>query len=178
MDIVANQVKSATGNILNEAITGKGFSYASMVKGASLADVLCWSTQSKFCQEWDMMILDNVLEQNGFDPYVLKPHLAPNIPDEPTEWSIADLINAATPNPSGMSLISADEFRENIKKLGHWTLLPETEKPPTSGDLSRPQSAPPAFPAQAQAGQGQLDPATVKNMQAADTMRQQMKPAN
>lgn len=179
IDIITNQVKSATGNILNEAITGKGFSYASMVKGASLADVLCWSTQSKFCQEIDTMVLDTVLEQNGFDPYVLKPHLAPNIPDEPTEWSIDDLITAATPNPTtGTALISVDEFRENVKKLGHWTLLPETTKPPDTGDLEpQPQDNNVAQPGDlVTTPGGQLDPAMLANMKRAQQMRQQIVP--
>jgi len=177
-DLITNQVKSATGNILTEAITGKGFSFASMVKGASLADVLCWSTQSKFCQEVDMMVLDTVLEQNGFDPYVLKPHLAPNIPDEPTEWTIDDLIKAATPSPTtGTALISVDEFRENVKKLGHWTLMPETTKPPTTGDL-QPQDNQPEPGNLVTTPGGQLDPAMLTNMKNAQLMRQQMQPVS
>lgn len=177
-DIISNQVKSATGNILNEAVTGKGFSYASMVKGASLADILCWSTQTKFCQEVDTIILDAVLEQNGFDPYILKPHYAPNIPDEPTEWTIDDLITAATPNPTtGTALITVDEFRENVKKLGHWTLFPDTAKPQGSSALNPADNV-------AQPGDlvstpaGQMDPAMLKNMRTADQMAQQMTPSS
>ena len=177
IDLVMNQRKAATGNILNEAITGKGFSYASMVKGASLADVLCWSTQKDFLEEVDMMILDAVLEQNGFDPYILKPHMAPNIPDEPTEWNIDDLIHAATPNPTtGTALITVDEFRENVKKLGHWTLLPETTKPPQSGDLSTQQEPQPQPGNLVVQPAGQLDPVQLANMKRAQQMRRAMTP--
>ena len=161
-DQINNEIKSATGNVLSEMLTGKGFSYASAVKAGSLGDEIVWDMQAVISSNTESWILQPVLEQNGFDSVLLKPKFVFNIPDNPQEWNIADLITAFQ-----NGAISQADFIRNAKQFGKWDL--DDPLPQMNPTMGQPQP-------QAQAGnipqpgnlitnpQQSLDPVAMQNM--------------
>jgi len=117
LDFIDGRIKAATGNVLAEMLTGKGFSYASAVKAGSLADELVWDMQSVIKADTQNAILKPVLDQNGFDGTLLNPKFEFNIPDNPQEWTMADLITAYL-----NGAITQADFVRNAKQFGKWDL--------------------------------------------------------
>ena len=112
LDYMDGRIKAATGNVLSEMLTGKGFSYASAVKAGSLADELVWDQQQVISTDTNYGILYPVLEQSGeFDPVLMKPRFVFNTPDPPVDMSIESLQGLYT---SGG--ISQADLVRNLKK--------------------------------------------------------------
>lgn len=157
-DLLDAKIKSATGNVLTEMLTGKGFSYASAVKAGSLGDEIVWDMQAVIASNTENWILSPLLEQNGFDAVLLKPKLVWNIPDNPQEWTIADL-NAAYQNGA----ITLQDFIRNAKQFGKWDLDDPVPMQPMAPPMGQDQNV--AMPGNLITNPAQaLDPQAYANM--------------
>ena len=115
---------------------------------AELEDILIWDAKDTFAQTTNLEITSLVMEQEGFDVRLLKPKLTYNIPDDPEEWTFADLIAAAKPDPtSGQALITPEEFRRNARHWG-WDVDDDPQQMAMPGNLLAPVNAPgaPRYP--------------------------------
>jgi hypothetical protein len=111
---------------------------------AELEDILIWDAKDAFAQTCDLEIISPVLQDNGFDTTMLKPHLVYNIPDEPEEYTIADVLTAAKPDPTtGKALISLEEARKILRKFAHWELADDPTMAAQPGNLLQPMNQQP-----------------------------------
>lgn len=147
LDYMDGRIKSATGNVLAEMLTGKGFSYASAVKAGSLADEIVWDMQSVIQTDTEYGLLYPALEQSGeFDAVLMKPKFVFNPPDPFTEITMEGL-NAAYQ----MGAITKADYVRNAKKLGKLDL----DDPVETGPFGAPGMTAP--------GQLQMNPADQTN---------------
>ena len=156
LDYLDGRIKAATGNVLSEMLTGKGFSYASAVKAGSLADELVWDMQQVLKLNIEMAILRPVLNQSGqFDANLLKPKLEFNPPDPFTEFGANDL-NALFQSGA----ISAMDVVRNLRKVARLDLDdPVQPQQPMGMQPQMPNAGQqPADPMQ------QLDPTAYQNL--------------
>jgi len=143
LDYLSGRFQAASGNVLTEMLTGKGFSYASAVKAGSLADELVWDMQAVIKTDTEYGLLYPVCQQNDIDPYLFKPKFVFNIPDNPEEWTIADLVTAAQ-----NGIISKADFVRNAKEFGKWDLDDPIEVGPMPASPNMPGAPPVQNPGQ------------------------------
>lgn len=123
LDFIHQRFMIGFGDPLSKLMGETGFSYASAEAAERMANILVWDGQQAFKLTVESEILGPVLQQNGFDSEMLEPQFDYNIPEQPEQFNVSDLINAATPNKfTGTSLMSRDEFREIAKDWLHWDL--------------------------------------------------------
>jgi hypothetical protein len=149
-----DRINLGLSNPMSQWLAGsKGFSYNSAQEFATLGDMIIWDLQSRFKSITELELLHRVLEQNGFDPSFLKPEFTYNIPDEPEDYSIADVLTAATPDKvTGKSIITAQEAREILRKFAHWDLIEDPAQTNSPGNLVSPVNQPAPSQANQSAG--------------------------
>jgi len=159
-DLIRNRVDIGLNAMLSVILASdKKFAYSSARVGQDISDIIVWDLQQNFKSTTENEILAPIAEQAGFDTNLLRPSFEYNIPDEPQEYTVADILNAVKviDPATGLPLISIQEARDTLKQLVQWPLDETMQATPTMmpGQLiTNPQPTQSPMPPQAQGMMG------------------------
>lgn len=138
LDWWTQRFQAGLGTAVVKLLTESDNNRAGSQVKTEIEDILIWDAKDAFANTTDFEIYYPVLQQNGFDAPSLRPHLTYNMPDDPEEYTFADLIKAATPDPTtGQALITPQEFRRNAKHWG-WDVDDDPDMTTAPGNLQTP----------------------------------------
>lgn len=122
-EFIDTRIQSALGTAFTRLLTTNNYNLASSKTAAELGDIIVWDLQTVIKHTTENEILMRVLEQSNYDANLLAPRFEWNIPDEPKEYTIADVLKAATPDPStGKAVITPMEARAILREFAKWEL--------------------------------------------------------
>ena len=140
-DLIRNRIDIGLNALLSVMLASdKKFAYNSARVGQDTSDIIVWDLQQNMKTTTDNDFLAPVADQNGFDVNLLQPQWVYNIPDEPQEYNVADVINAFT-----QVIITKQDAVKILKELASWDIAPVLPTPtPMPGNL--PMQTQPATP--------------------------------